>query len=173
MKKIAILSIMLIGLNSFSGQILNNKWSSQFKSREVSSLIFGKYNTETELVAISVVKNGSQEALDKAEKDAQTTIKKAIKEYSNDLLNNYLSGTLVTGPGFDSSKMKVFAEEISNELYENTEKRGVWSTSKNETVIMYTIPKQLVKSRTNSVFSQRLSSVIEKLLDYQRKFNEM
>lgn len=173
MKKIAILSIMLIGLNSFSGQILNNKWSSQFKSREVSSLIFGKYDTETELVAISVVKNGNQESLDKAEKDAQSTIKKAIKEYSNEMLNNYLNGALVSGPGFDSSKMKVFAEEISNELYEKAEKRGMWSTSKKETVMMYTISKQTVKDKVKDIFSKRLDEVIKKLSEYQKKFNEM
>lgn len=173
MKKIVITIIMTVLIsNTFSAQILNNKSINLFPNKELRSLIFGNYNLDTELAVVSKVSGGKQESITKAENEAKSDLQLAAREYSYSILNNYLTGSLLSGPGFDSKKMKEFADDISKELINNAEKRGMWTTSKNETVVLYTLNKQLVKNASAKVFAERLDSVVIKLTEYKNTFEQ-
>lgn len=173
MKKIITITIMIILVsNAFSAQILNNKNNTLFPNKELRSLIFGNYNLDTELAVVSKVSGGKQESITKAENEARSDLQSATRDYSYNILNDYLTGSLITGPGFDSKKMKEFADDISKELINNAEKRGMWTTSKNETVVLYTLNKQLVKNTSAKVFSERLDSVVVKLTEYKNVFQQ-
>lgn len=173
MKKIITITIMIILVsNAFSAQILNNKNNTLFPNKELRSLIFGNYDLDTELVVVSKVSGGKQESITKAENEARSDLQSATRDYSYNILNDYLTGSLITGPGFDSKKMKEFSDDISKELINNAEKRGMWTTSKNETVVLYTLNKQLVKNASAKVFSERLDSVVVKLTEYKNVFQQ-
>ncbi len=172
MKKIIIVIMIILSANVFSAQVLNNKINSLFPNKELRSLIFGNYNLDTELAVVSKVSGGSQESITKAENDAKLGLQGAAKEYSYSLLSNYLNGSLLTGPGFDSKKMKEFADEIAKELLNNAERRGMWSTSKNETVVLYTLEKQLIRNASAKIFSERLDAVVIKLTEYKNTFQQ-
>ena len=173
MKKIITITIMIILVsNAFSAQILNNKNNTLFPNKELRSLIFGNYSLDTELAVVSKVSGGKQESITKAENEARSDLQSATRDYSYNILNDYLTGSLITGPGFDSKKMKEFADDISKELINNAEKRGMWTTSKNETVVLYTLNKQLVKNASAKAFSERLDSVVVKLTEYKNVFQQ-
>ena len=173
MKKIITMTVMTILVsNAFSAQILNNKNNTLFPNKELRSLIFGNYSLDTELAVVSKVSGGKQESITKAENEARSDLQSATRDYSYNILNDYLTGSLITGPGFDSKKMKEFADDISKELINNAEKRGMWTTSKNETVVLYTLNKQLVKNASAKVFAERLDSVVIKLTEYKNTFEQ-
>lgn len=172
MKKKIIIALVLLSTNIFPAQVLNNKINTLLANKEMMNLIFGSYNTDTEIAVVSKVKGGSQDSITKAENDAITGLQGAIKDHSNKLLNGYLSGSLVSGPGFDSFKMRVFADEIAKELVNSGQKKGVWTTSKNETVVLYTIEKDIVKNSSIKYFGERLDAVINKLTEYKTTFQQ-
>ena len=68
--------------------------------------------------------------------------------------------------------MKEFSEEVSKELITTAEKRGEWSTSKNEYVIMYVMNKETIKSTSARYFKERLDSVVQKLNEYSNTFDK-
>lgn len=174
MKKILwIVAVGVLSINGYSSQMLNNKIHNIFPNREVKSLIFGNYNLDTELAVISKMKGTSQDIIEKTNADAKKGLETAIRSYSYSLLSENLSGILVSGPGFDRTKMREFSSEISKNLIVNGIKKGVWSTSKNETVVLYTIDKQQVKFETNKLFNDRLDAVIRKLNEYKDTFDSI
>ncbi len=174
MKKILIVASILLTVNSFSAQVLGDNRASFniFTDKEVKNLIFGNYNLDKEVVSLSKVKGTDSLAVEKANKDALSSLEKAISTYSYSILKEYLEGALVSGPGFDSKKMKEFSEEVSKELITTAEKRGEWSTSKNEYVIMYVMNKETIKSTSARYFKERLDSVVQKLNEYSNTFDK-
>ncbi len=172
MKKIIITVMVILSANVFSAQVLNNKINSLFPNKELRSLVFGNYNLDTELAVVSKMSGGSQESITKAENDAKQGLQGAARDYSYSLLSNYLNGSLLTGPGFDSKKMREFSDEIAKELMSNAERRGMWSTSKNETVVLYTMDKQLIREASVRIFSERLDAVVVKLTEYKDTFQQ-
>ena len=54
----------------------------------------------------------------------------------------------------------------------NAERRGMWSTSKNETVVLYTMDKQLIREASVRIFSERLDAVVVKLTEYKDTFQQ-
>ena len=169
MKKILIGIALISSMNVFSAQILNNKIYELFPNREVRSLISGNYNLEKELVVTATGKIGNQVDMLKLENDAKLGLKTAIQKYAYDILKDRILGVLVTGPGFDESKMKEFSKDIGEKLVVEGQKRGTWSTSKGKNVVLYTISKNRVKAEADMIFNERVNSVIEKLNEYKTK----
>ena len=93
-------------MNSFSAQVLGDNRASFniFTDKEVKNLIFGNYNLDKEVVSLSKVKGTDSLAVEKANKDALSSLEKAISTYSYGVLKEYLDGALVSGTGFDSKK---------------------------------------------------------------------
>ncbi|RRD40928.1 hypothetical protein EII29_00305 [Leptotrichia sp. OH3620_COT-345] len=172
MKKIITLLMTVITINSFSAQVLNNKITSFLTNKEIKNLIFGQYNLDVEIASVSKIKGTGEEATTKAESDAKAGVQTGARDYAYEVLNNYLSGALVSGPGFNSSKMREFANEIAKEVSASAQRRGSWKTSKNETVTLYTIDKQTIKSAAGRVFNERLGAVIQKLTEYRNNFEQ-
>ena len=174
MKKIITITIMIILVsNAFSAQILNNKNNTLFPNKELRSLIFGNYDLDTELVVVSKVSGGKQESITKAENEARSDLQSATRDYSYNILNDYLTGSLITGPGFDSKKMKDIADEIAKDALSSAYQKGKWITGKNETVILYSIEKETVRKMSVKMFRERLNSVIEKLTEYRNVFENV
>ncbi|BBM36346.1 hypothetical protein [Pseudoleptotrichia goodfellowii] len=172
MKKIIILMITVFTINGFSAQVLNNKVGSFFTNKEIKNLVFNQYNLDTEIAAVSKIKGKGEDAVSKADTDAKKGVQNGARDYAYEILNEYLNGSLVSGPGFNTFKMREFANEVAKEVAPNAQRRGSWTTSKNETVVLYTIDKQLVKSSAERIFNERLAAVIQKLSDYKNNFGQ-
>ncbi|MDO5089012.1 MAG: hypothetical protein Q4D53_04420 [Leptotrichiaceae bacterium] len=173
MKKFIILMTMIITVNSFTAQVLNNKLTSFLTNKEIKNLIFGQYNLDVEIASVSKIKGTGEEAAAKADADAKAGVQTGARDYAYEVLNNYLSGALVNGPGFNSSKMREFANEIAKEVSVNAQRKGSWKTSKNETVVLYTVDKQTIKSAAGRAFNERLGAVIQKLTEYRNNFERV
>ena len=172
MKKIIILIMIAFSINSFSAQVLNNKIGSFFINKEIKNLVFGSYNLDTEVVAVSKVKGTGDDAISKADKDARTGVQNGAKDYAYEVLNGYLNSSLVSGPGFNSTKMREFASDIAKEVSSSAQRKGSWSTSKKETIVLYTIDKEAIRNSASRMFNERLGSVIQKLNDYKNNFDQ-
>ena len=172
MKKTIILIMIALSINSFSAQVLNNKIASFLTNKEIKNLVFGQYNLDTEIAAVSKMKGTGADSIEKADKDAKAGVQTGAKDYAYEILNGYLNSSLVSGPGFNSSKMREFANEIAKEVSVNARRKGSWSTSKNETVVLYTIDKESIKSSATRMFNERLGAVIQKLNDYKNNFEQ-
>ena len=171
MKKYVTLSIFLLMMNGFSAQYLNNRTQDIFSSnKEMKNLIFGNYNLDTELAVASKVKGNTQESVTKAQNDGILTMQTAIKNYSYEILSNYLASSVVSGPGFDNKTMKELADQISSEAIKSVKNRGQWTSSKKETIVLYTIEKQYLKDLSIQAFNKKLQNVINQLSDYKRTF---
>ena len=171
MKKYVILSIFLLMMNGFSAQYLNNRTQDIFSSnKEMKNLIFGNYNLDTELAVASKVKGNTQESVTKAQNDGILTMQTAIKNYSYEILSNYLASSVVSGPGFDNKTMKELADQISSEAIKSVKNRGQWTSSKKETIVLYTIEKQYLKDLSIQAFNKKLQNVINQLSDYKSTF---
>ena len=83
MKKILIVASILLTVNSFSAQVLGDNRASFniFTDKEVKNLIFGNYNLDKEVVSLSKVKGTDSLAVEKANKDALSSLEKAISTY--------------------------------------------------------------------------------------------
>ena len=172
MKKIIILMITVFTINGFSAQVLNNKVGSFFTNKEIKNLVFNQYNLDTEIAAVSKIKGKGEDAVSKADTDAKKGVQNGARDYAYEILNEYLNGSLVSGPGFNTFKMREFANEIAKEVSVNARRKGSWSTSKNETVVLYTIDKESIKSSATRMFNERLGAVIQKLNDYKNNFEQ-
>ena len=171
MKKYVTLSIFLLMMNGFSAQYLNNRTQDIFSSnKEMKNLIFGNYNLDTELAVASKVKGNTQESVTKAQNDGILTMQTAIKNYSYEILSNYLASSVVSGPGFDNKTMKELADQISSEAIKSVKNRGQWTSSKKETIVLYTIEKQYLKDLSIQAFNKKLQNVINQLSDYKSTF---
>ena len=171
MKKYVTLSIFLLMMTAFSAQYLNNRTQDIFSSnKEMKNLIFGNYNLDTELAVASKVKGNTQESVTKAQNDGILTMQTAIKNYSYEILSNYLASSVVSGPGFDNKTMKELADQISSEAIKSVKNRGQWTSSKKETIVLYTIEKQYLKDLSIQVFNKKLQNVINQLSDYKSTF---
>lgn len=171
MKKYVTLSIFLLMMNGFSAQYLNNRTQDIFSSnKEMKNLIFGNYNLDTELAVASKVKGNTQESVTKAQNDGILTMQTAIKNYSYEILSNYLASSAVSGPGFDNKTMKELADQISSEAIKSVKNRGQWTSSKKETIVLYTIEKQYLKDLSIQAFNKKLQNVINQLSDYKSTF---
>lgn len=171
MKKYVTLSIFLLMMNGFSAQYLNNRTQDIFSSnKEMKKLIFGNYNLDTELAVASKVKGNTQESVTKAQNDGILTMQTAIKNYSYEILSNYLASSVVSGPGFDNKTMKELADQISSEAIKSVKNRGQWTSSKKETIVLYTIEKQYLKDLSIQAFNKKLQNVINQLSDYKSSF---
>nr|WP_315047636.1 hypothetical protein [uncultured Leptotrichia sp.] len=171
MKKYVTLSIFLLMMNGFSAQYLNNRTQDIFSSnKEMKNLIFGNYNLDTELAVASKVKGNTQESVTKAQNDGILTMQTAIKNYSYEILSNYLASSVVSGPGFDNKTMKELADQISSEAIKSVKNRGQWTSSKKETIVLYTIEKQYLKDLSIQAFNKKLQNVINQLSDYKSSF---
>ena len=115
MKKTIILIMIALSINSFSAQVLNNKIASFLTNKEIKNLVFGQYNLDTEIAAVSKIKGTGADSIEKADKDAKAGVQTGAKDYAYEILNGYLNSSLVSGPGFNSSKMREFANEIAKE----------------------------------------------------------
>lgn len=176
MKKIVVFLVCILSLNVFSAQILNDTTFSFLNptlNKEVKALIFGNYNTEMELSVVSKKSKVTSESLVSASEDALSSMKKAAQKYSYEILKGYLEGAILTGVGFNNSKMKEFSQEVAEKVYNESVRRGVWSTSKNETVVLYTLSKERVREESSKLFDERLSAVINRLGEYQNTFNKI
>ncbi len=171
MKKIIIIASAILTINSFSAQILGNGTTQYglgtFADKEIKSIIFGQYNLDNELVAVAKGKGSDPISLEQANAEGKKDLEKAIGDYSYNVLKEYLDGTLVTGPGFDYQKMKDFSIDIAKESMKNAEKRGEWTTSKNQIVVLYKVNKSNIRSIASQYFKDRLSLVILKLNEYK------
>ena len=105
----------------------------------------------------------------KLENDAKSGLKTAIQNYAYSILKERILGVLVTGPGFDESKMREFSKDIGEKLVVEGQKIGTWSTSKGKNVVLYTISKDRVKAEADMMFNERVNSVIEKLNEYKTR----
>lgn len=171
MKKYVTLSIFLLMMTGFSAQYLNNRTQDIFSSnKEMKNLIFGNYNLDTELAVASKVKGNTQESVTKAQNDGILTMQTAIKNYSYEILSNYLASSVVSGPGFDNKTMKELADQISSEAIKSVKNRGQWTSSKKETIVLYTIEKQYLKDLSIQAFNKKLQNVINQLSDYKSTF---
>lgn len=171
MKKYVTLSIFLLMMTGFSAQYLNNRTQDIFSSnKEMKNLIFGNYNLDTELAVASKVKGNTQESVTKAQNDGILTMQTAIKNYSYEILSNYLVSSVVSGPGFDNKTMKELADQISSEAIKSVKNRGQWTSSKKETIVLYTIEKQYLKDLSIQAFNKKLQNVINQLSDYKSTF---
>lgn len=171
MKKYVTLSIFLLMMTGFSAQYLNNRTQDIFSSnKEMKNLIFGNYNLDTELAVASKVKGNTQESVTKAQNDGILTMQTAIKNYSYEILSNYLASSVVSGPGFDNKTMKELADQISSEAIKSVKNRGQWTSSKKETIVLYTIEKQYLKDLSIQAFNKKLQNVINQLSDYKNTF---
>ena len=171
MKKYVTLSIFLLMMTGFSAQYLNNRTQDIFSSnKEMKNLIFGNYNLDTELAVASKVKGNTQESVTKAQNDGILTMQTAIKNYSYEILSNYLASSVVSGPGFDNKTMKELADQISSEAIKSVKNRGQWTSSKKETIGLYTIEKQYLKDLSIQAFNKKLQNVINQLSDYKSTF---
>lgn len=171
MKKYVTLSIFLLMMTGFSAQYLNNRTQDIFSSnKEMKNLIFGNYNLDTELAVASKVKGNTQESVTKAQNDGILTMQTAIKNYSYEILSNYLASSAVSGPGFDNKTMKELADQISSEAIKSVKNRGQWTSSKKETIVLYTIEKQYLKDLSIQAFNKKLQNVINQLSDYKSTF---
>ena len=94
----------------------------------------------------------------------------AIKNYSYEILSNYLASSVVSGPGFDNKTMKELADQISSEAIKSVKNRGQWTSSKKETIVLYTIEKQYLKDLSIQAFNKKLQNVINQLSDYKSTF---
>ena len=160
MKKYVTLSIFLLMMNGFSAQYLNNRTQDIFSSnKEMKNLIFGNYNLDTELAVASKVKGNTQESVTKAQNDGILTMQTAIKNYSYEILSNYLASSVVSGPGFDNKTMKELADQISSEAIKSVKNRGQWTSSKKETIDL-----------SIQAFNKKLQNVINQLSDYKSTF---
>lgn len=176
MNKIVFVLVFILSLNIFSAQVLNDTSFSFLNptlNKEVKALIFGNYNTETELVVVSKKSKVTSESLASATEDALSSMKKASQKYSYEILKGYLEGAILTGIGFNNAKMKEFSEEVSEIVYNESIRRGVWSTSKDETVVLFTLPKERIREESSRLFDERLSAVIDRLGNYQNTFNQI
>jgi len=136
----------------------------------MKNLIFGNYNLDTELAVASKVKGNTQESVTKAQNDGILTMQTAIKNYSYEILSNYLASSVVSGPGFDNKTMKELADQISSEAIKSVKNRGQWTSSKKETIVLYTIEKQYLKDLSIQAFNKKLQNVINQLSDYKSTF---
>lgn len=174
MKKMLFLVLFLSALNSYSAYNLNsNRNTGIFSEKEMLSLINGKYDTEKELAVVAKAKGSNNESTTKAENDSRLTLQGVIKDYSYNLLSNYLKGTEISGTGFDTKKMKDLADDIAKDALRQLHQKGKWITGKNETVILYTIEKETVRKMTASLFKERLNSLIQKLTEYRNVFDNL
>ena len=97
-------------------------------------------------------------------------VRKPVQKRSLDKLNTIL---VVSKELFAKKNyFNVTTNEIAKEVSVNARRKGSWSTSKNETVVLYTIDKESIKSSATRMFNERLGAVIQKLNDYKNNFEQ-
>lgn len=147
-------------------------WDDAILDKEIKRLSINKFNYSEDIAVVSGKYNiNFINFRENAHKDALNGIYKYSKDYAEQLLNNYLSQSLLSGPGYDSYKMAEIADVITSEIIENKKYSlvGEW-TEGDKLFVIYKIEKKTVKEITDKYFYERLSLVTDKLNEFKNDF---
>lgn len=171
-KKLLILSIFALSLNSFSSIKLSSDeyLNGLFTSNAIKSIMQDSYDYEKDLAVAS----DRLKIEEDARNDALNGLKHSIANHCEKTLLKLFKNVKLSGQSFDESTMKTMSKELAEKIILDNQYTlaKIVKTQKNEYIVLVKISKNFIEAESKKIFKNRLKNVILRLNDLYNEIGE-